>query len=216
MQRRSRFVAAFLATVSIAPLGLTAYGCSPAEPEPKPVTAKVYSSLADCKAGEADDASCDTAFAQSKASHASSSPTFSKKAECEQQFGTGNCETRQSASGGGDVFGPALMGFMLGSALANSGGGYDRSYNDRRDRDRRMGPAATPIYYGTNGAVYSGNRQIARTTAPRAGQSYRAGAPVTRPSTISVTPSRTGGFASVGTTSRGGFGATSAGRSAGG
>lgn len=107
---------------------------------------------------------------------------------------------------------------MLGNALSDMG-----SYE--RERRRDYGPSYAPIYYGTNGAVYSGRQQIATlprgTSVPMArtgAGSARAPAyaPSSRPQTISVTPNRTGGFASVGTTSRGGFGATASGRGGGG
>lgn len=224
MQKRSSRVGAFLASVAIAPLGLQLAGCGPGDPPPAPqVQAPVYSSIEQCKTTEANDALCDQAFAGARAAHASSAPNFNKKEQCEQQFGAGNCETKQTKNADGsfsDVFLPAMAGFMLGNALSDMGGGYER------DRDRRYGPSYTPIYYGTNGGVYSGRSQIA--TLPRGSSvpmarvttngfnGQRATVPASRPQTISVTPSRTGGFASVGSTSRGGFGATASGRGGGG
>lgn len=219
MQKRSSRVGAFLATVAIAPLGIYTVGCTPADPPPPQVQAPVYSSIEVCKTAETNDALCDQAFSGAKAAHAQSAPTFSKKEQCEQQFGAGNCETRAAAGGGGDVFLPMMAGFMLGNALGDMGG-YER------ERRRNYGPSYHPIYYGTNGAVYSGRQQVASlprgTSVPMARVStngfnngQRVAVPA-RPTTISVTPSRTGGFASVGSTSRGGFGATASGRGGGG
>lgn len=224
MRKRSSRVGAFLATVAIAPLGINMVGCAPeAPPAPPPVQAPVYASIEQCKTAETNDALCDQAFAGARAQHAANAPTFSRQAECERQFGAGNCETKQTRNADGsisDVIIPAMAGFMLANAMSDMGGGYDR--RDRRD----YGPSYTPIYYGTNGGVYSGRSQIA--TLPRGSSvpmarvstngfanGQRATVPA-RPQTISVTPSRTGGFAAVGTTSRGGFGATASGRGGGG
>lgn len=62
-----------------------------------------------------DEAACQKAFAESKASFAAEAPRFSRKEECEAEFGAGNCETRQS--GMGSFFMPMMMGYMLGSAF---------------------------------------------------------------------------------------------------
>ena len=63
-----------------------------------------------------DKATCQTAFAESEATFAAEAPRYSRKEECEAEFGAGNCETRQSA-GMGSFFMPMMMGYMLGSAF---------------------------------------------------------------------------------------------------
>ena len=43
-------------------------------------------------------------------------PRYSRKEECEAEFGAGNCETRET-DGGGSFFVPMMMGYMLGNAF---------------------------------------------------------------------------------------------------
>lgn len=47
---------------------------------------------------------------------AAKAPRYSRKEECEAEFGAGNCEMRQSG-GTGSFFMPMMMGYMLGGAF---------------------------------------------------------------------------------------------------
>ena len=44
-------------------------------------------------------------------------PRFTKKEQCEAEFGAGNCETRQAGAGTGSFFMPMMMGYMMGNAF---------------------------------------------------------------------------------------------------
>ena len=98
-----------------------------------PKDAQFFSSVSECAAiyGEAE---CASAKAESEQKFASEAPQFTRKEECEAEFGAGNCETQQ-ASGGSGIFMPMLMGYMMGSAL--SGGNR----------------FAQPVYRGANGSA---------------------------------------------------------------
>jgi uncharacterized protein YgiB involved in biofilm formation len=123
---------------------------------PPPDDAKFYSSLKECSAihGEA---SCQDGQRKSEAIHLAEAPKFARKEACEQEFGTGNCETRQSSSG--SMFLPLMMGYMLGksfnqpvyrgrdgSAVTRSGGKYFNvgSFSGTGSA-RAFKPAASPM-----------------------------------------------------------------------
>ncbi|EGF91685.1 hypothetical protein ABI_01150 [Asticcacaulis biprosthecium C19] len=99
----------------------------------------VYNSLAECKAAQADDRICDEA--QSQAAAAQEGRTYSRKEQCEAEYGAGHCESRN----GGGWFVPALTGFMLARAMNNV---------DLDTYRRRGGNAyAAPVYAGGSRAA---------------------------------------------------------------
>ena len=65
------------------------------------------------------DAECKSAKAESERIHAAEAPRFTRKQECEAEFGAGNCETRE-ASGAGSYFMPIMAGYMLGNLLGGN------------------------------------------------------------------------------------------------
>lgn len=172
--------------------------CTEDTPAPKAVTetAPIYSTVAQCVAGGNTEQLCKTSIEQAQASV----PKFSAKAQCEAEYGVGNCESRAGTNGGGNWFGPAMAGFFVGQMLSNNGGGgsYSRGYEDsERDRDRRNGSyargAAAPVIVGRGGALSSGGRSLGvNATRSPSGQLTAPAAVVTRKYTS--------------TTSRGGFG----------
>ena len=135
---------------------------------------------------------CRTTFAEAELLHEETAPRYDSAALCEEQHGEGNCQPDASASpaggGGGSIFMPLMMGYLLGSAL--SGGR----------------PVAQPVF-GRAGGGYS---TPAGTGISRLGASGKvpteafAKAPVTKgqPAMTRATVAQ-----------RGGFGATGAGRS---
>lgn len=191
MRKRSSLLAAFLATASLAPL-LSA--CS----DPTPPQPTVYTDVASCIATNPDKKDdCEKAFSASAAAQKTSAPQYTDKARCEAEFGTGNCETRHSSSGGNDLFAPMMMGYMLGSM--------------------NNGPNYYPVYYSTGGGVYSGRQRLG--TVPvssipsRSGSGYASSA---RSTTTSFAPSSSfsgaRSYASTSSSARGGFGATASAR----
>ena len=81
-----------------------------------PADARFFANADEC-AQVMDRQTCETAFAESRAEFAAEAPKFSRKEECEAEFGAGNCETVGSGSGIGSFFMPMMMGYMLGQAF---------------------------------------------------------------------------------------------------
>lgn len=84
-----------------------------------PQDAKFFSNVQECSSVYSD-ASCREAEAQAQQALLQEAPRFSRKEECEAEFGVGNCETKESASGGGSFFMPLLMGYMMGNMLGGN------------------------------------------------------------------------------------------------
>src|SRR5690606_18213826 len=82
--------------------------------EGPPADARFFSSVQECTAvySEAD---CQDAMSRSEAAFVSEAPRYTRKEECEAEFGAGNCETRET--GAGSFFLPMMMGYMLGNAF---------------------------------------------------------------------------------------------------
>ena len=110
-RRRSAFVGFSILSLSAAGLA----GCERHDEQPK-----VYSSVADCRAEHPGQA-CDTAWQASVGEHDQNAPRYTRKEECEAQYGYGHCETHE-----GGFFMPMMAGFVLGQMI--NGGGYGNRY----------------------------------------------------------------------------------------
>lgn len=100
---------------------------------------KVFSGMEACLADiPASDAAkdekrlnCISDWEAAKAEHEKTAPKFATLAECQAEFGPEGCGTAPAAaasSGGGSVFMPLLMGYMIGNALSSpSPAYYDRN-----------------------------------------------------------------------------------------
>jgi len=91
-----------------------------------PKDARFFSNLQECSAVY-DTSQCLDAQRQAEQSYAQEAPKFSRKEQCEAEFGVGNCETQQAsadgqqaASGGSSFFMPMLMGYMMGNMLGGN------------------------------------------------------------------------------------------------
>jgi uncharacterized protein YgiB involved in biofilm formation len=165
-------------------------GCgSPNPPPAQP--ARIYANVDEC-ARERPRAECDRAWAEAQNSHMSNAQAFSSRAECEQQWGTGHCETYHSRDS--DWFIPALAGFMIARAMTPTAVSC------------RTGDPGCPqgsysghgVYFGSGGTLYSENERIG--TAQASGSGY-----VMPRSATFAEGSR---FGTSGATTRGGFGET--------
>jgi uncharacterized protein YgiB involved in biofilm formation len=125
------------------PVGMLLTACGsdapPPAPEVKLDNAKAYKSVEDCiNGGIYTETACTMAYEEAMAN----TPKFqgkSAKAMCEEEYGTGNCETRTD-SDGNDWFMPAMMGYMVGNMMSgNSYSGYNNRviyepiYRDRKN-----------------------------------------------------------------------------------
>lgn len=196
--RKSKIINLTLAT-SVSAWALAS--CSEPTPAPKAVTetAPIFTTVAECVAGGNTEQLCKTSIEQAQAAV----PRFSAKAQCEAEYGVGNCESRSSSNGGGDWFGPAMAGFFVGQMMnggIGGGGNYNRGYEEgRRDEERRNGGSyargsAAPVIVGRGGALSSGGRSLGVTATRNSNGTYSA------PRQATVTRSYTS------STTRGGFG----------
>ncbi len=137
-----------------------------------PATAQFYPSVNECIA-EQGAATCQEAKTVADRTQAVEAPRFSRKEECEQQFGVGNCETREA--GGYSFFMPMMMGYMMGNMMG--GGRFSQ-----------------PVYRGPNSTAVmpSGGRLLNVGRFDNLG----AGRPAFRPAT-QITPVSRGGFGST-------------------
>ena len=191
-RKRSRHVALFLAGTAV----LTLAAC-----EEEKTEAAAFPDLASCVA-EAQGGSlffteqdCKDQFAAAEQAHLETAPRYDSKELCEQEHGAGNCETdpaAQNQSGGGSIFMPLLMGYMIGSML---GGG--RGVMSQPMVRTAQGGFATPDGKQT----FASNRGTGRV----AGSTFTKG-----PATIGKAP-----MSAAQVSQRGGFGASSTARSGG-
>lgn len=134
--------------------------------------ARFYPSVNEC-AADLGAKACEDAKAAADKTQIAQAPRFSQKQQCEQEFGAGNCESRQEA-GTGSFFMPMMMGYMVGSMM--SGGRFSQ-----------------PVYRGPgNSAVMpSGGRMldVGRFDGPGARPAFRPAA--------QVAPVSRGGFGST-------------------
>ncbi len=131
--RRARFRKS-LPTASAVALSVTVAlsGCSPA---PRQEEAQIYRNAEECKQVYPDQPQlCDQVFGSAQMDHLATAPRFDGQAQCEADFGVGNCEpapenpasqaptdpqtggTAQASSGGG-WFMPMMMGYMMGNLM---------------------------------------------------------------------------------------------------
>lgn len=90
-------------------------GCSE-EPE----QAMVFNGPSECSSGGfSSPEACLADYKAAQALHPQVAPKYLSKAECETDFGSGQCETApQQTTAGGSVFMPMMMGYMMGQMLS--------------------------------------------------------------------------------------------------
>lgn len=121
-RKRSRHVALFLAGTAV----LTLAACEEEKTEAAAFP-DLQSCIAEAKTGNLffTEQDCQTQFAAAEQTHLETAPRYDSKQLCEQEHGAGNCEgdpTAQNQSGGGSIFMPLLMGYMIGSMLGGGRG----------------------------------------------------------------------------------------------
>lgn len=158
----------------------------------KTVDAMVYTSPEQCETFSTQAAAdqCLVDFKAAQALHPQVAPKYANKAECEVDFGAGNCETAPNQQAGtGSFFMPMMMGYMAAQML-NRGGQAGNSAPPVRSQ---------PLYKsGDDKSTFrtASNTPVARDVGPAA----------VKPSQVQPRASQV--------TSRGGFGAQAAKRQA--
>jgi len=141
--KRSKTIA--LVMMSASTIALTA--CD----EPR-VDAAVYDSVQQCiddsKFSQISPEQCEAQFAAASKQHAKVAPKYTSQADCEADFGNGQCETAPyQTRSGGSVFMPLMMGYMMGRMMGNGVAAQPlyRSSDDRANYrtadNRKVGPA---------------------------------------------------------------------------
>ncbi|MDO5706533.1 MAG: DUF1190 domain-containing protein, partial [Paracoccus sp. (in: a-proteobacteria)] len=151
MRRRSRTVA--LAIVGSATFALA--GCREDQ-----TAAEAFPDEASCIASAQQgnlfytEDDCRTAFTQAAQDHLETAPRYDSLEVCEEQHGAGNCggDPAQTAQGGGggSIFMPLMMGYLLGSMLGGRGGVTSQPL--ARTADGRFATPAGTSVAGNRGA----------------------------------------------------------------
>lgn len=137
---------------------------------------------------------CETSFEQAEALHAEAAPRYDSLSVCEEQHGEGACGTEaaatQGSSGGSGIFMPLMAGYLIGNMLSGRSGMA----------------AAQPLYKTSDGRFTNASRS----------STFSGNAGSTKLNTSQfVRPAATAGQAPMSratASSRGGFGASGAGR----
>jgi uncharacterized protein YgiB involved in biofilm formation len=151
---------------------LTACGDSGAPPK----DARYFANAQECSATY-DDQACRDAKAAADQAHVAQAPRYSRKEECEAQYGVGHCETRETGSG--SFFMPLLMGYMMGNMLG--GPRYAQPvYRDRDDNAVTPGRGGGGAYRvgsfsGTGAGTATTGTRAAFRPAPQVTQISRGG-----------------------------------------
>lgn len=136
------------------------------------VEASIFESVEQCvDQPGASRAACEEAFAIAEQQHAVVAPKYANREACEADFGAEQCEQApEQAQGGGSIFMPLMMGYMMGSMMSG-----------------RAGAAAQPLYRSADDPKNfrtADNRSVGaatgRTTVPRAA----AAAPTAKSETV--------------------------------
>lgn len=188
-------------SVRLSLLGAAAFGVAGCLPED--VATQVFPTLSECRAAAQDGTGdysaqdCDEAFALAEAAHVETAPRYDELALCEEQHG-GECTVDASAasSGGGSIFMPLMMGYMMGSMMNNG----------------RATMGAQPLYRTASGtyATPSGatNLTATRGAVNLAPTNFRAAAPTSAAQPMTRANVRASGGFGAGRTGggTGGFG----------
>ena len=86
--------------------------------EPR-VDAAVFENLQQCiDYPDASSKECEQNYKEARGQHAAVAPKYASEADCQADFGAGQCEQAPyRSSSGGSVFMPLMMGYMMGSMI---------------------------------------------------------------------------------------------------
>jgi uncharacterized protein YgiB involved in biofilm formation len=188
MKRSASVSLVLMASVS-AMAALSACGEAPADS--KPDNGGTFANKAECVAVY-DQETCDAADKLARQEHVQNAPKFNDRASCVAQFGADMCRPASEYGGASNIFVPAMMGYLLGSAMSTPAPLYygPGSY---RERERRGAGYAAPIY--SSGRGYSSRAPIG--TAPYSSKSSISTKGNLKSSTAMTPPaSMRGGFGS--------------------
>ncbi len=163
----------------------------------EPIDAAAYPDLQSClndasRGGIFTAKDCETSFAEAQTLHVEAAPRYASLEVCEEQHGENACGTEATATqgGSGGIFMPLMAGYLIGNMMGGRGGMY----------------AAQPLYNTQDGRFTNAARSS--TFSSNSGATKLNTSQFTRPATTAGKTPMTAATAS----SRGGFGASGAGR----
>lgn len=147
------------------------------------VDALVFDSLQQCLADkDLTREQCEANYQEAQKRHVATAPKYVSREACESDFGAAQCEQApQRTQDGGSVFMPLMMGYMMGSMLANRAGVVTQPLYRSAD-DSRTYRTADNQKVGTT----TGRTQVARS--------------VTRAPSVKTSTVARGGFGASGRT----------------
>ena len=78
---------------------------------------------------------CETNYKEAQRNHVNVAPKYTKREDCETDFGAAQCEVApQRTSSGGSVFMPLMAGYMMGSLLSGGRSAGQPLYKSANDR----------------------------------------------------------------------------------
>ena len=127
-------------------------------------TSKSFQTIEACVASGEAAADCETAQKLASDEAAANAPRFGTQADCEGEFGAGQCEEK-SGGGGGSFFMPMMAGFLLARMMNGNRMGAQPLYRDCRN-PRPDGSCGTRTGgAGAFGRTFAGNGNT-RAAAP--------------------------------------------------
>jgi uncharacterized protein YgiB involved in biofilm formation len=105
-------------SIKLALLGSASMALAACGDDGPPDDSRFFAETRECAAVYGD-APCADAALMAEETHLVQAPKFALREQCEAEFGDGNCETRQTASGS-SFFMPLLMGYMMGNMLSGN------------------------------------------------------------------------------------------------
>ncbi len=190
MKRSTQVSLVLLASVSAM---ATLSGCEQ-QPEQIADNGGTFTSMAECVAVY-DQQTCTAAQSLANQEHVQNAPKYNSQAACAAEYGADMCRPASAYGGSSNVFVPAMLGYMLGSATSTPAPLY---YGNRYERDHYRGGGGAPIF--TSGRGYNTRAPIG--AAPF--QSTRPTSGITKGGLKSSTAISTGTVP----TQRGGFGSS--------
>lgn len=182
-----------LRPVTLGLIGAGAFALSACQEDPAEEV-NIFKSAQECMALPGATAeSCESGYQEALAEHQKTAPRYDTLEYCEEQHGVGNCgtEVQPQSGGGGSIFMPLLMGYMMGRMLG--GGGF----------------ASKPLYPTPSGGMTTADKSASFGSGAKSGK-VSAGALAPSKPTLGAAP-----MSKATAASRGGFGSSGA-RSSGG
>jgi len=187
-----------------------------------PTEAQAFATIEECRdSNTMPEADCAARFWEARDQHVAAAQKFEGNAECETEYGAGNC--RPATWNGAGVFVPALAGFLAGRAMSRAQPLYPASARAQAcppGANSALRPDCAPATSGSSSSSSGTSSSGSSSSGGRSGRYFltAAGNTIFRGagqmnvqaprSALSSAPTRNSIASPSGTVSRGGFGST--------